>query len=108
MGPSAGAIPPGWWRPTRPCGPQPWSRQPEGWRHGQGVLAGRGLAAWTATCAAVVSAPAAGTPAPEHCDPPTPIQSRPPDHDAPVPPLSSLPDAGQIVAVLAQMALAHL
>ncbi len=82
------------------------SGRPQGWRHGQGVLAGRGLAAWTATWAALVTVPAAGTPAaPQPSDQSTPVPSRPTDH---TPPLSSLRNAGEIVAVLAQMALAHL
>ncbi len=84
------------------------SGHPEGWRHGHGVLASRGVAAWMATWAAVAPAPAAGTPAPEPSDPPIPSPSRPTDHNPAAPTLSSLRNAGEIVAVLAQMALAHL
>lgn len=78
-----------------------------GWRHGQGVLAGRGMAAWMATWAALAPVPAAGTPAPDPSDPATPSPSRPTDHPA-AHKLPSLRNAGEIVAVLAQMALAHL
>jgi len=39
---------------------------------------------------------------------PTPSPSRPDDHNPAAPALSSLRNAGEIVAVLAQMALAHL
>lgn len=82
------------------------SGQGEAWRHGHGVLAARGLAAWMAAWAALAPAPAAGTPAPQPSDLPTPSPSCP-DHPAP-PTLSSLRHAGEIVAVLSQMALAHL
>ena len=80
--------------------------RPEASRHGHAVLTSRGLAAWMAAWAAVAPAPAEGTPAPEPSDLPTPSPSRP-DHST-VPTLSSLRHAGEIVAVLSQMALAHL
>lgn len=73
----------------------------EGWRHGYGVLAGRGMVAWMGAWASGASAPTAGTPAP---DPSTPSLC-PKSIDPSV--LSSL-HAGDIVAVVAQMALAHL
>jgi hypothetical protein len=83
------------------------SGRPDGWRLGHGILAGRGVVAWSAACAAATSA-AAGTPA-HH---PSSAPSTPsPSTTTPCPPttgaLSSPPGAGQIVAVLAQMALAH-
>lgn len=74
----------------------------EGWRHGYGVLAGRGMVAWMGAWASLAPAPAAGTPAPS--DPSTPSLC-PPSTDPSA--LSSLP-AGEIVSVVAQMALAHL
>ena len=79
--------------------------QPDGWRAGLGVLVSRGVVAWIAAWAALSPAPQAGTPAP---DPPS-APARPPSAPAPQPAsaLSSPPGAGQIVAVLAQMALAH-
>lgn len=81
----------------------------EGWRHGYGVLATGGMAAWMGAWASLAPAPAAGTPAPS-TDPSTPSLCSP----SPCPPstdpspLSSLPNAGEIVSVVAQMALAHL
>jgi hypothetical protein len=78
--------------------------QPEGWRLGHGVLANAGMAGWVATWTALAP-PAAGTTAPPSSPfTPTPSVSTP----DPTPTLSSLPNAGEIVAVLAQMALAHL
>lgn len=74
----------------------------EGWRHGYGVLAGRGMVAWMGAWASLAPAPTAGTPAasdpstPSPCFPSTPSM------------LSSLHNAGEIVSVVAQMALAHL
>jgi hypothetical protein len=61
----------------------------EGWRHGLGVLTGRGMAAWMRawTC----------RPAP----PPTPASGSTPAAPAP----GAL--AGEVIAVLTQMALAH-
>lgn len=70
---------------------------PDGFRSGHAVLQARGMAAWIKTAAALApvtrdpgaSGPAAGAPAP--CD----AKLRP------------LPEAGEIVAVLGEMALAH-
>jgi len=68
------------------------SGRPDGWRLGHGVLATRGTVAWIAAAAEVApSPPAAG----ETAEPP-------PASSAATP-----PGAGEIVAVLAQMALAH-
>lgn len=75
----------------------------EGWRHGYGVLARRGMVAWMGAWASLAPAPAAGTPAPPS-DPSTPSLC-PTSTDPST--LSSLP-AGEIVSVVAQMALAHL
>jgi hypothetical protein len=61
----------------------------EGWRHGLGVLAARGMTGWMSACQTV--------PAP----PPSPPTVRA-DTDGVV------EAAGQIVAVMAAMALAHL
>jgi hypothetical protein len=79
------------------------SGRPEGWCHGHGVLAREGMAAWMAAWAAVAP-PAAGTTAPQLSNPSTPASSITESTLA----LSSLQNAGEIVAVLAQMALAHL
>lgn len=79
------------------------SGRPEGWRHGHGVLAREGMAGWMATWATVTPA-AAGTTAPTQSDPSTPPSSS----HLTTPALSSLRNAGEIVAVVAQMALAHL
>lgn len=79
------------------------SGRPDGWRHGHGVLAREGMAGWMAAWAA--AAPAAGTTAPQLSDPSTPTSSK---SDATTTVLSSLSNAGEVVAVLAQMALAHL
>lgn len=76
----------------------------DGWRHGHGVLAGRGMAAWIATWTALAPA-GAGT----MTDPSHPVSSAPqPTSPQPSNTLSSLPAAGQVVTVLAEMALAHL
>jgi hypothetical protein len=83
------------------------SGRPDGWRLGHGVLAGRGMVAWITAWAAIAPAPAPGTPAP---DPSSSSATRTPSTSTSGPPtaaLSSLPGAGQIVAVLTQMALAH-
>jgi hypothetical protein len=65
------------------------------------------VVAWSAACAAAASS-AAGTPAHHPSSAPS---TRSPSTSTPCPPttgaLSSPPGAGQIVAVLAQMALAH-
>lgn len=81
------------------------SGRPEGWQHGHGVLAREGMAGWMAAWAAAAPAPAAGTTAPQPSDPSTPTSS---NSDPTTTALSSLRNAGEIVAVLAQMALAHL
>lgn len=84
--------------------------QPDAWRLGYGVLAGSGMVAWIGARATPAPAPAAGTTA--H-DPPTapttPSLSTTTSTPSTHPPaaLSSLPCAGKLVAVLAQMALAH-
>ena len=78
--------------------------RPDGWRHGHGVLAGRGMAAWIEAWR-TVGQPGAGTPA----APSSPIQPpAEPGSDKLPASLSSLPDAGAVVTVLAEMALAHL
>ncbi len=78
---------------------------PDGWRLGHAVLAGKGMVAWIGAWTTLAPAPAAGTSAP---DPPAPttVSLSTPSTD-PSTALSSLPCAGQLVAVLAQMALAH-
>jgi hypothetical protein len=76
--------------------------EPCGWRLGHGVLTGRGVAAWMAAWTTVASAPEAETTAP---DPSVPSTTSPPNNSSAA--LSSLPGAKEIVAVLAQMALAH-
>jgi hypothetical protein len=78
--------------------------RPDGWRHGHGVLAGRGLAAWIAAWTAL-PAGASGTTA--QPSPPIPSISQP-AISQPSLSLSSLPDAGAVVTVLAEMALVHL
>lgn len=66
-----------------------------GWHLGHGLLAARGLAAWmTAWAVPAPAAPALGPPAAVAATTPSAA-------------LRSLPDAGPIVAVLSQMALAH-
>jgi hypothetical protein len=61
----------------------------EGWRHGLGVLATRGMTGWMSACQMVV---------------PPPTSPAPPARDS-VDALGS--DAGELVAVMAAMALAH-
>ena len=74
-----------------------------GWRHGHGVLAGRGVAAWI-TAWTTPAPDAAGTTAQRS----HPLSaSRSTTCQTPKV-LSSRPDAGEVVAVLAQMTLAHL
>lgn len=75
----------------------------EGWRHGYGVLATGGMAAWMGAWASLSPAPAAGTSAPSAPSIPSPCS---PSTDPST--LSSLRHAGEIVSVIAQMALAHL
>jgi hypothetical protein len=62
----------------------------EGWRHGLGVLATRGMTGWMNACQTVA--------------PPRPPPPAPPAR-ASVDTLG--PDAGELVAVMAAMALAH-
>jgi hypothetical protein len=69
------------------------SGRPDGWRLGHGVLATRGAVAWIAGVREVAPGPQARAGVPG---------SRPVSSTA-----SSLPGAGEIVAVLSQMALAH-
>jgi len=89
--------------------------QPDGWRLGHGLLVGKGMVAWLGACTTFESAPVTGTAVPELSitpstvppstptpHPPTALPSRPS-----LPSLPSLPYAGQLVAVLTQMALAH-
>jgi len=75
----------------------------EGWRHGYGILLAGGMAAWMGAWASLAPAPAAGTPAP----PSGPSTPSPCPVSTPST-LSSLPNAGEIVSVVAQMALTHL
>jgi hypothetical protein len=86
--------------------------RPDGWRLGHAVLAGKGMVAWigawTTLAPAPALAPAAGTSAPDPTVPSTASLSTTSTPSAdPSTALSSLPCAGQLVAVLAQMALAH-
>jgi len=74
----------------------------EGWRHGYGVLAGRGMLAWMGAWASLAPAPAAETPAAPGRSTPSPCPASTPFM------LSCLHNAGEIVSVVAQMALAHL
>ena len=67
--------------------------RPEGFRLGHGVLATRGTVAWIAAAAEAAPSPPAGRKTPE----------LPPGASSAAAP----PGAGEIVAVLAQMALAH-
>jgi hypothetical protein len=62
----------------------------EGWRHGLGVLATRGMTGWMNACQAVAPPPS-----------PTPAPPTPASGDA------FGPDAGELIAVMAAMALAH-
>ncbi|MCA1701323.1 MAG: hypothetical protein LC790_21460 [Actinobacteria bacterium] len=68
------------------------SGRPDGFRLGHGVLATRGTVAWIAAAAEFAPSPPAAGEAAE-----------PPPASSP----SALPGAGEVVAVLAQMALAH-
>lgn len=84
--------------------------RPDGWQLGHAVLAGKGMAAWIGAWATLAPAPDAGTSAPDPSTIPTtpPLStttSTPSTHTSPA--LSSLPNAEQLVAVLAQMTLAH-
>lgn len=77
----------------------------DGWRLGHAVLASKGMVAWIGAWATLhPPAPAAGTSAPVSTAPTTLPLSTSSSHPCA---LSSLPHAEQIVAVLAQMALAH-
>jgi len=67
------------------------SGRPDGWRLGHGVLVTRGMVAWIAAVTEAAAAP----PAPAEVAEPVSVASA-----------SSLPGAGEIVAVLAQMAFA--
>lgn len=80
--------------------------RPDGWRFGHAVLAGRGIAAWMAAWAALSPSAPQATTGPDPSAPSTQFLST---SISPSPPaaLSSLPRAAAIVAVLAQMALAH-
>ena len=82
--------------------------RPDGWL-GHAVLAGKGMVAWIGACPTLASAPAAGTSAPDSTAPTTPSLSTPTSTPSthPSTALSSPPHADQLVAVLAQMALAH-
>lgn len=74
--------------------------QPGGWRLGHGVLAGRGVAAWMAARAAVARSSVSATSArPPSIPLPTSI------HQPSV--ALSLRPTPEVIAVLAQMALAH-
>jgi hypothetical protein len=86
----------------------------DGWRHGLGVLAARGVAAWMATWAALTPAgarPGSGTTEQAEPSPAT----HPPEGGArstgsactSFPPPPPPPAAAAVVAVLAQMTLAH-
>jgi hypothetical protein len=74
-----------------------------GWRHGHGVLAGRGVAAWITAWTAPVPVGAGTTAQPSH-----PLLSSRSATCETAKVLSSSPHAGEVVAVLAQMTLAHL
>jgi hypothetical protein len=83
--------------------------RPDGWRLGHAVLAGKGMVAWIGAWTTLTQAPAAGTSAPDPTFLSTASLSTPTSTPSTDPPtaLSSLPCARQLVAVLAQMALAH-
>ena len=86
------------------------ARRPDGWRLGHSVLAGKGMVAWIGARATFPPPPAAGTYAPDLSTAPTTpslptTTSTPSTHTSAG--LSCLPYAGQLVAVLTQMALAH-
>jgi hypothetical protein len=77
----------------------------QGLRLGLGLVVGRGVAAWMATWSAAFPAHGAGATA---ADPPAPIRRAPtPQHPSSSTSPLPLPEAGQIVSVIAQMALAH-
>lgn len=80
--------------------------RPDRWRLGHGVLAGKGMVAWISAWTAFAPSPAAGTSAPDPSPAPT-TPSLPTTSTYPSAALSSLPHAGQLVAVLTQMVLAH-
>ena len=67
--------------------------RPDGWRFGRALLAGKGVAAWITACAAF-------TPARDTAEP-AGWSAQPAARDA------ARPSADQLVAVLAEMALAH-
>ena len=79
--------------------------QPDGWRLGHGLLVGKGMVAWFGVCATFAPAPVAGTAAPELAS--TSSTVSPSTNTAHPSALPSLPNAGQLVAVLTQMTLAH-
>ena len=75
--------------------------RPDGWRLGHTVLARRGMAGWIAAATALAPTTPAGT---------ARAGSTQPHSDSPACPaaaVASVPGAGQIVAVLSEMALAH-
>ena len=83
---------------------------PDGWRLGHGVLAGKGMVAWIGAWTTFAPAWAAGTSARDPSTAPTttsPSTTTSTLGSHPSAALSSLPYAGQLVAVLAQMALAR-
>jgi hypothetical protein len=74
------------------------------------VLAGKGMVAWIGAWTALAAPPAAGTYAPESSTAPmNPSLTTTTSTPSPLTSagLSCLPYAGQLVAVLTQMALAH-
>jgi hypothetical protein len=75
------------------------AEQSGGWRLGHGVLTGRGVAAWMAARATVSATSVTAAPA-RHPSIPLP-------HRLPTTVALSLQHVPEIVAVLAQMALAH-
>jgi hypothetical protein len=64
--------------------------RPDGWRFGRALLAGKGVAAWITACAAL-----------------TPARDAARSGQQPAHHLGARPNADQLVAVLAEMALAH-
>jgi len=84
--------------------------RPDGWRLGHSVLAGKGMVAWIGAWTTLAAPPAAGTYAPDSStapkNPSLPTTTSTPSTQTSAG-LSCLPYAGQLVAVLAQMALAH-
>ena len=69
--------------------------RPDGWRLGHGVLAGKGVAGWIAACTALSAAPAVT------------VSAARPANVAVVQTGAGHGGADQLVAVLAEMALAH-